>query len=139
MTDSINAQNAGYFSELAYLQPGALSDAPVAISSSQLNSIGNPSSLAGWTEITSFTGPGGQQQSISALFAQANLKLLSNGAYADQFRVFTNGSQIVFAIKGSTPDNWQNFPNDLLNSGFGDYQNLVSSFQEVFNALLIPA
>lgn len=119
---SINAQNAGYFSELAYLPIGLkFADAKDGLSSTN---------FPGWTEITNIPGLGTLQNVIQT-FSPTDKR--SGDIFTNQFRIFTNGPQIVFAFKGSnTASNWAD---DLKNSGGVAFQQLQPAFAAVFGAL----
>ena len=127
MTDisSINAQDAGFFSELAYQGIGT---------GLNINKPGlTPANFVGWSEITSVQLPSGQFSSLISLFRAAGIgQDVDEGNLDNQFRIFKNGSEIVFAFKGS--DATTNWIDDLGGAdGNQAYIDLKSTFEVALN------
>jgi hypothetical protein len=133
---SINQQNAGFFSELAYLPIGGTAVAGASPSAEQSFADKgdglSASNFQGWTEITALPGTSTTIQSLIKKFAPNDIPN-SQGVFTNQFRVFTNGSEVVFAFKGSSTT--ANFIDDLTNSGSTAYAQLLPVFNAVFDAL----
>jgi len=134
---SINQQNAGFFSELAYEPIGGTAALGAPGSPEQSFSDKGDglsvSNFPGWTEITALPGTTTTIASLITTLTNGTDVPNSQGVFSNQFRVFTNGSEVVFAFKGSS--NTANFIDDLTTSGGKAFLQLQPVFNAVFDAL----
>lgn len=122
LIETIDAQNAGYFSELAYL--------PIDSGFNDIKDGLSSANFPGWSEITQIPGI---TDTLQQLLANIPGNTLSGGVYSNQFRIFTNGAEVVFAFKGSSSA--ANWIDDLKNSGGQAYLALEDTFAQVYAAL----
>jgi hypothetical protein len=133
---SINQQNAGFFSELAYQPIGgtAVPGTPGSAAQSFADKGDglSASNFPNWTEITTLPGTNTTIQNLIKQLTTGDTPN-SQGVFSNQFRVFTNGVEVVFAFKGSsTLANWID---DLTNSGGNAFLQVQPVFNAVFDAL----
>src|SRR5882724_5102486 len=120
---AINANDAGFFSELAYQAIGTQLTSPNKFASD---------TFSGWHEVVTIPTTEGSFDLLKAL-KLANISEDSSGVFSNQFRIFTNGTQFVFAFKGSSATT--NWIDDLIHDGSQAFAALEPVVQAAITAL----